>query len=141
MASRSPVSEDDFRRHVIDLLGKDGCHLSHIESHLTSAGIPDINFYKSGRDVWLELKVAKDGKVKMRPTQKRWHKDRAARGGQSWVLVLSPSKDRVLWLPGAVAAGLEPSWLAWVGAAGEQNILPLGSIQVFFNHITYGDFS
>lgn len=134
------VSEDDFRRHMIKLLEQHGYHVSHIESHLTSAGIPDLNAWKGrwpeGRDLWLELKIIKDNKVKMRPTQRAWHKKRAEAGGHSWVLVLDPKRQDVLWLSGDRAAALPAAAEAWRDAS---NTLPLASMFVLFNKLSYGD--
>lgn len=99
-----------------------GGHVSNIESHSTSAGIPDQNIFLMGADLWLELKVIKDDQVKMRPTQRKWHTDRAAKGGLSWVLVLDPKNEDVLVVPGATAAGLAPRASAWRAAGVAWNI-------------------
>lgn len=107
-------SEDEFRRHVIKVAEDMGGHVSHIESHQTSAGVPDLNMRLFGEDVWLELKVVrKDGAVKLRPPQKRWHRDRAASGGKSWVAVLLAETDSVLVIPGHVAQTLAPPIKLW----------------------------
>lgn len=128
------VSEDCFRRHVVSFAEKDGYHVSHIESHLTSAGIPDLNLFKGQRDVWLELKIIKDGKVKLRPTQKKWHRERAEKRGISWVFVLDTKTQDILWLSGRVAASLDSDAGAWRAAS---NISPLSQLGMILNNITY----
>lgn len=109
-------SEDEFRRAVIAAAGSKA-HVSHIESHQSSAGIPDLNLYGLGQDLWLELKVVKEGHVRMRPTQRKWHRDRAERGGPSWVAVLNPVDGHVLVVRGAVAAALATGVLEWEAVA------------------------
>ena len=109
-------SEDDFRRAVIQAAGSK-VHVSHIESHQSSAGIPDLNLYGLGQDLWLELKVVKEGHVRMRPTQRKWHRDRAERGGPSWVAVLNPVDGHVLVVRGATAAMLATGLLDWEAVA------------------------
>ena len=108
--------EDDFRRYVGECAGN--AHVSHIESHLTSAGIPDLNICIGGYDLWIELKVMSNRKLpKMRPTQRKWHIDRAENGGVSWVMVLDLDLMDVLIIPGNVAAGLPSKPGVWRAAA------------------------
>lgn len=99
-----------------------GAHVSNIESHQTSAGIPDMNIYLQRQDLWLELKVIRDEKVTMRATQRRWHLDRYEHGGLSWVLVLDPKSEDILVVPGDVAAGLPPRVAAWRAAGTAWNV-------------------
>lgn len=121
-------SEDDFRRHVIKVATGLKYHVSYIEAHLSAAGIPDLNIYLLSIDVWVELKIIKHGQVKMRPTQRRWHRDRKEAGGRSWVLVYDRAAQHVLALPGHVAAALAPAEAAWRGAATAEHITKLPSI-------------
>lgn len=130
------VTEDEFRRWFIDTLTHYSYHVSHIESHQTSAGIPDINAGKGSFDLWAELKIIKNGRVSMRPPQKKWHRDRYRYGGRSYVFVLDPKTQDVLWLRGHRAADLAPPEAAWRGAS---KIIPLTSLFVIFNQLTYGD--
>lgn len=118
-------TENDFRQKVIDVAEGMGAHVSHIESHQTSAGIPDLCIFLMEEDLWIELKVIKKRAVKLRPTQKRWHADRAQCGGMSWVLVLDPETDCILVVPGAVAAGLDSRAGSWRAVAGVSNVQEL----------------
>lgn len=140
MALQQPVSEDDFRRYVIQMAKDHAYHVSHIESHLTSAGIPDLSLWKGmwpdGRDLPVELKIIKNGIVKMRPTQRRWHRERHEKGGASWVFVLDPKTQDVLWLRGHVAAGLEPPAGAWRPVS---NVVRLPALFTVLNRLSYGD--
>ena len=114
--------ERDLRRFIERRL--DGlAHTSQIESHETSAGIPDFNIFMDGRDVWVELKVLSDRKPpKMRPTQRRWHNDRWANGGMSWVLAYDLDDDILLVIPGHTAAGLDRRVASWRAAGSPRNI-------------------
>lgn len=110
--------EEDFRLTVMKAAGEYGMHVSHIEAHQSAAGIPDLNIYSLGRpDLWLELKVVKRGAVKLRPTQKRWHRQRHEAGGRSWVAVLEPESGDILVVPGHAAPGLAPAVAGWRAAA------------------------
>ena len=127
-AERPPILRDEkgFRKFVICRLEEkeSPSHISYIESHETSAGIPDLNVFIQGRDVWIELKVLSDHKApKMRPTQKRWHVDRFNAGGFSWVLVLDLTHQHMLVLPGNVAAGLGSNIGVWRAAGMEHPLL------------------
>lgn len=122
------INEDEFRRHSIRVAGALGAHVSHIESHESSAGIPDLNLFLMGVDLWVELKVLKNGRVKMRPTQRRWHKDRAEHGGQSWVVCLDIATQNILTLPGDKAAALGPSEAEWKRAAAVSNVPELAGL-------------
>jgi hypothetical protein len=103
--------ETPFRDHVIDVARKAGFHVTHIESPVTSAGVPDLNLY-SGVDVWLELKVWSDyAGVKMRPTQRVWHRLRHEAQGLSWVLL--HHDGNLSLIPGDVAARLKSKDQAW----------------------------
>lgn len=110
-------SEEEFRRKVMVEAANRGMHVSHIEAHISVAGIPDLNLSKNGRDVWLELKLIKATGVKMRPTQKRWHRERHESGGKSWVAVLDRESGAVLIARGHVAAVLAPGPRHWTAAA------------------------
>lgn len=108
-------NESEFRRYVIEQI-KDNeiAHVTYIESHLTSAGVPDLNIYMLGRDIWLELKVMTSLKgPKMRSSQKRWHIHRWNQGGKSWVLTLDMTNMELLVVPGHVGAGLGTSPSIW----------------------------
>lgn len=106
-------AEDRFRQAVIRVAQRMGGHVTYIESHQTSAGVPDLHIFLNGADIWLELKVAGLKKVRLRPTQRKWHRERREAGGNSWVWVLDPPTGNVLQVPGHVAAGIEPAIGDW----------------------------
>lgn len=120
--------EEDFRKHVMKVAEAANFHVSWVEAHLSAAGIPDLNVYRNGVDVWLELKVIKDGYVRMRPTQKRWHKDRAAKGGKSWVLALNRVTGDILVIPGNIAADLDGRVHGWSDHSESWNVFALGQL-------------
>lgn len=110
------TDEGDFRRYVIDQC-RSNAHVSYIESHQTSAGIPDLNVFVYGRDVWIELKVFSDNKSpKMRTTQKKWHIDRFFRGGLSWVMAYDLDQKLLVVIPGNTAATLSAKAGVWRGS-------------------------
>lgn len=123
-------SEEDFRKHVMKVALAAKHHVSHIEAHLSAAGIPDLNMFVYGQDVWLELKIVKGGIVKMRPTQRRWHREREHAGGESWVLVYDREKQHVLTVAGATAAMLAPAVAAWEAVSRAEHVANLPNILV-----------
>lgn len=119
--------EADFRRFVTECAGS--AHVSHIESHEASPGIPDLNICMRGIDIWIELKVMSSRKPpKMRPTQKRWHTDRFEHGGISWVMALDLDLMDVLLIPGHVAAGLPNKPGLWRAAAAIHPFLEMSKV-------------
>lgn len=103
-------TESEFRRFLMVEAEENSYHVSHIESGLTSAGIVDLNLHRKGQDLWLELKVWKDG-IHMRPPQRRWHRLRAHAGGRSYVVCLIDGAMYVL--PGEFAGTLTPKSPLW----------------------------
>jgi hypothetical protein len=103
-------SETAFRRWFESEAKSLGYHVSHIESHQTSSGIPDLNLHRNGTDLWLELKVWRDG-YHMLPSQRRWHRARAMAGGRSYVICYR--EDFMYVLPGEFAATLTPKAREW----------------------------
>lgn len=76
--SRQP--ESVFRSSLGDVLKSLGYHVSQIESHETSAGIPDTNAHKDGVDLWIECKFSRGKPFVVRKTQKRWIRARLRAG-------------------------------------------------------------
>lgn len=95
-------SEARFREDFIELMRSDGHFVSHIESPITSPGIPDL-FVKTNntQDLWIELKVLKSNGVCIRPTQVKWHDGHMFCGGTSFIMV-SAGRE-ILILPWAAA--------------------------------------
>jgi len=74
------MSETRLRKYVLDNIEHVG-HWSKVESHDTSAGIPDLNHCISGAEGWLELKFGNEVKPpKLRPTQCAWFRRRTKMG-------------------------------------------------------------
>lgn len=61
-------------------------HIQNIESEATSAGIPDINACKGGKDIWVELKSGPLTKASIKPGQFIWHIKRNQAGGTTWLV-------------------------------------------------------
>ena len=66
---------------------------NRIESGTTVAGVPDIHTIKNARPVWLELKIIRSNRMKMRPAQPGWHIKYAKCGGRSWLVAYIESKE------------------------------------------------
>lgn len=71
-------------------------HASRIESP-TSPGIPDVYVMSHGRGAWLELKIRRGRRLKVRDSQVAWHLAHAAAGGRSYFLVRDEA-GKNLWL-------------------------------------------
>ena len=109
--------EEKFRKDLIAHWRAEGYHVSHIESPITSAGIPDLHVRTSDSDYWIELKVERSDGIKLRPTQKAWHRNRANMGGDSWVVTLT-SNDFTLITPGGLAHQLPADPDEWRKVSG-----------------------
>lgn len=81
-------NEEDFRKYFIKEAEKDGWHVSWVEAHTSATGIVDLILVKGKVVLFIELKVWKDKRVRIRPPQKRWHREVAAAGGTSYIAVL-----------------------------------------------------
>lgn len=83
------MSEKDFRKEVVDGLSGPNSHVSCVESHETSAGIPDIDYCIHGVEGHVELKYSKKGgkQPRLRPTQKKWMRERIKAGGIPFLFV------------------------------------------------------
>lgn len=104
-------AEDHLRTFIETVAEGYGWHVSHVESPITSPGIPDLNICHGQSDLWIELKVRKRGGVHMRPPQRLWHRRRAEAGGRSYVLAYI---DGSLYLHrGDAAAAYLPKSKEW----------------------------
>jgi len=109
-------SEKDFREWMQYVASIRGYHVSHVESPVTSSGIPDLNLSKADKDIWIELKIQRKDGVHMLPSQRKWHRERAKAGGISYVLVWTGSQ---FWVHhGVHAARLTPRDPRWSGGSG-----------------------
>lgn len=77
--------EDHVRDFIVTVAEGYGWHVSHVESPITSPGIPDLNLSKNGKELWIEIKIWRRG-INMRPPQRKWHRERAAHGSKSFVV-------------------------------------------------------
>jgi len=78
--------ESAFWKLVKSHIPKD-CHCSRIEN-LAGTGIPDATACLNGREIWIELKVARGNRVSVSPSQVGWITRRLAAGAVNiWFLV------------------------------------------------------
>lgn len=73
------------------MLKKIGARYDRIENSIGS-GFPDLDFTYLGKNYKYEMKIAKKGKISIRPAQSNWHKLESNVGGNSWFLVLDEEK-------------------------------------------------
>jgi hypothetical protein len=115
------ISESDMRREVVKLIESDGGHASSVESHATSAGIPDLDFCWDGLEGHIELKfwTVKNNKG-LRPSQVRWFRDRIKAGGKPCLLVKTMANIFIL-VPGTRYRDLQGKVSSLMQAEIEQN--------------------
>jgi len=92
--------ETKYRRAIVNQLITMG-QVSVVESHDTSIGIPDLNFYsKESYEVWLEIKwVYPDRMPNIRPSQVAWHRNRSNISPNSFMLIGTWFNSHIL-IPG-----------------------------------------
>ena len=71
-------------------------HLTWVESHATSLGVPDLNYCVDGVEGWLELKAGPH--IDIRASQVIWMKEHIASGG--WPLFFISWGNMFLIVPG-----------------------------------------
>jgi len=84
----SKEREDELVADFKKLVGS-AAHISTVESHRASPGIPDIDYcLEGGLEGKIECKyVEENEKVSIRPTQHQWFRARVAKGGHPFFLV------------------------------------------------------
>src|SRR4030067_1055575 len=117
---------------VRGMLEQHGAHVSMVESHAVSIGIPDLNYCINGREGWIELKtIHGDEMPKIRTAQRRWARVRVAAGGRIWFLCHQESTGLILLVPRPFFPGLSTfeSWrklcVATTTIEGLGSLLPL----------------
>lgn len=113
------MKESVFRSKIIALISAAGGHACAIESHDTSAGVPDINYCINGHEGHIELKVGTDSKPpSLRPTQHRWAVLRKSAEGRSFFLFLNNSDGNMYLIDGSDVQGLvQARTAAWITLA------------------------
>lgn len=94
------MSETTFRKYLGGLLKECRAHVSQVESHETSAGIPDTNYCIGGIDGWIECKFAAAGrknKVIVRKSQKVWFRDRLKVGAKRCFVAVRWETKGTVW--------------------------------------------
>jgi len=92
------MKESGFWRKLRPLMREaaPGIVVERIESWSTP-GFPDVSGCWLSCDFWLELKIVRNGKVKMRPSQVRWLEQRWKAGSSSFVLAYEP-ESKIMYL-------------------------------------------
>jgi len=75
-------------------------HCERIENR-SGEGMPDVYLCIDGVPVWLELKIVKNGRVKVSKSQIAWHCSHSRCGGVSFFLLNDPSTSDLFLFDGA----------------------------------------
>lgn len=115
------MSEQKFWEEFSGNLGHKG-HFSRVESHATSAGIPDIDFCMSDVESHIELKFGNEKKApSIRPSQVKWFDRRVKAGGHPIILAKIELDDgtRYCFYAGSKARELYDAKTShdWIAAA------------------------
>ena len=73
-------------------------HFSRVESHETSAGIPDVDYCINGTEGHVELKFGRDRAPKIRATQVKWFRNRVRAGGKPWLFTEIRTAKRSIYM-------------------------------------------
>lgn len=120
-------------KEAVEFLHKTA-HMSEVESHLTSAGIPDVDLCIDGEEFHLEFKhSATNAPPKIRPSQVKWFKKRVAAGGNPWIVAHLEGLG-VLLIPGCFVGDLIKSSRRQEWMEFAQIIIPPD-----LDHLTYSD--
>lgn len=121
-------------------------HISEVESHISSPGIPDLDVCSQGKEIHLEIKHSDNGVMpSIRPTQKKWFNRRVAAGGKPWVLARILDKKTKQWLtmliPGhliqlIVQSSSVDSWVKASDLVYSEDEMEIGGWFSILNHIT-----
>lgn len=82
------MNETQFRKEIIRRIKQNGGDAHAIETHMTSVGVPDINYQLDITHSWIETKWSSSPKkgLILRGAQKTWHMRRHRAGGTSLIL-------------------------------------------------------
>ncbi len=91
------MSEENLQRALIKAFKRRG-HFSEVESHETSAGIPDIDYCMNGIESHIELKFGNAIAPRIRPSQVKWFRDRVRAGGHPWLFTCIMGTSGKYWM-------------------------------------------
>ena len=95
------MKESDLWRKLRDGTSPLNIHWTRLESW-ASPGVPDVHGFYQSYDLWIELKVIRSSKIKVRPHQVSWHYSRHRAGGSSFILIGDPRRRLMNLYTGAV---------------------------------------
>lgn len=73
-------------------------HFSRVESHETSAGIPDVDYCIGSVESHIELKYGRAHPPKIRPPQVKWFRDRVKAHGHPWMFTCMQENSGKYWM-------------------------------------------
>lgn len=81
-------------------------HYQRIENRV-SEGMPDCYICMDGVPIWCELKIIKDNRIRLQPSQIAWHLSHSRCGGVSFFLAYAPSEGLAFLFDGDSAAQIQ----------------------------------
>lgn len=83
----------EFRKHLPRV------HWQRVENSVGN-GVPDVNYCVDGKEGWIEYKVSRGWRIRLRPGQVGWLEQRTRYGGRVCLAVRRKAKGGVdqLWL-------------------------------------------
>lgn len=111
------TSEAKFRLDLIELIKHWGGHVSAVESHYSSPGIPDLDYCLDGVEGHIELKFWGAKPPEIRPTQIAWMRDRVKAGGHPLMVMVRGPEIYICHGQSATFLGRKPRLEHWRKAA------------------------
>ena len=101
------MKESTFWRKLRPLMleAAPGIVVDRVESWSTPS-FPDVSGTWRHRDFWIELKIVRNNRVKMRPGQVQWLKRRWRAGSRCFVLAYKPESNFMTLINGDLAGNL-----------------------------------
>lgn len=93
-----PPKESAFWRKTIKPNLSPRVHAFRIENDAV-AGCPDLNLYRSGDgDVWVEMKIQREGRIEVRNSQLIWMRERILRGARNiFYCAMDNKHNLIVW--------------------------------------------
>jgi hypothetical protein len=105
--SRQQMTEkklwNSFRQHL-----PKKSHAQRIENRV-SEGMPDCYICIDGVPIWVELKIIKNNRIDIRPSQIAWHTSHSRCGGVSFILGYTPTERLAFLFEGGIAPQIQGS--------------------------------
>ena len=105
--SRHQMTEKKLWNSLKQYLPKKS-HAQRIENRV-SEGMPDCYICIDGVPIWVELKIIKNNRIDIRPSQIAWHTSHSRCGGVSFILSYTASEGLAFLFEGGLASQIQGS--------------------------------